>query len=428
MVWQDMPASKTDAIPEPWRTQFKAELHELVDEHKSFTSITVWVPFNEGWGEWDQAETGRIADSVKAQDPSRLVNAHSGVNCCNSKGDSGRGDLIDSHAYLGPATTAPVGDRAAVDGEHGGFGLKTPDHMWFGDGFAYEMTPDSATLTRRYVENQRDVLRSANQCGISGSVYTQITDVEGELNGFFTYDRRVPKMDFAQVRTINQQIIAGADGTGTGGPNPGPGTPGADGIHFYPLDGTTEDAVGNNDATLVGGATIAGGKNGQGVALNGSGQYVDTGAALLDTSGNYSASAWVKLNKADGAFQTVVSQDGDRDSAFFLQCSGQDQRFAMSFTGLRALSPTKPNPGQWYHLTGVRDAAKGELKLYVDGQLVAAKSACSLDSTSTGNTVIGRAKFGGNQVDFLDGTVDQVHVYDRALTDAEVRTLYDSGR
>jgi len=428
MVWQDMPSSKTDAMPEPWRTQFKAELREMIEEHKSFTSITVWVPFNEGWGEWDRVETGQIADSVKAQDPSRLVNAHSGMNCCNSKGDSGRGDLIDHHAYLGPATPAPGGERAAVDGEHGGFGLKTPDHMWFGDGFAYEMTPDSATLTRRYVENQRDVLRSANTCGISGSVYTQITDVEGELNGFFTYDRQVPKMDFAQVRTINTAIIAGADGTGTGGPNPGPGTPGADGIHFYPLDGTTEDAVGDNDATLVGGATFAPGKNGEGVALNGSGQYVDTGAALLDTNGNYSAAAWVKLNKADGAFQTVVSQDGERDSAFFLQYSGQDQRFAMSFPGLRALSPTKPNPGQWYHLTGVRDVVKGGLKLYLDGALVATKSACSLDATSTGNTVIGRAKFGGNQVDHLDGTVDQVHVYDRALTDAEVKTLYDSGR
>lgn len=428
MVWQDMPASKTDAMPDPWRAQFESELHQMVEQHKSFTSITVWVPFNEGWGEWDQAATGRIADDVKAQDPSRLVNAHSGVNCCNSHGDSGRGNLIDYHAYLGPATTVPTSDRAAVDGEHGGFGLKVPDHMWFGDGSAYEMEPDSATLTRRYVENQTDVLRSAKQCGIGGSVYTQLTDVEGELNGFFTYDRRVPKMDFAQVRTINQQIIAGADGAGTGIPNPGPGTPGADGIHFYPLDGTAEDAVGNNDATLQGGATFAPGKNGQAVALNGSGQYVDTGAALLDTAKNYTASAWVKLNKADGAFQTFVSQDGDRDSAFFLQYSGQDQRFAMSFPGIRALSPTKPNPGQWYHVTGVRDVVKGELRLYVDGQLVAAKSACTLDSSSTGNTVIGRAKFGGNQVDFLDGTIDQVHLFDRALTDTEVHALYESGR
>lgn len=428
MVWQDMPAAKPDPIPEPWRTQFKAELREMIEEHKSFTSITTWVPFNEGWGEWDLAETGRIADSVKAQDPSRLVNAHSGMNCCDSLGDSGRGDMIDHHAYLGPATPSPAGDRVSVDGEHGGFGLKVTDHMWFGDGNAYEMTPDKATLTRRYVENQRDVLRSANTCGISGSVYTQVTDVEGELNGFFTYDRQIPKMDFAQVRTINQAIIEGADGTGSGDPNPPPGTPGADGIHFYPLDGTTEDAVGNNDATLQGGAVFAPGKNGEGVALNGSGQFVDTGAQLLDTSGNYTATAWVKLNKADGSFQTVVSQDGDRDSAFFLQYSGQDQRFAMSFPGQRALAPTKPNPGQWYHLTGVRDVVNDELRLYVDGELAATKSACSLDSTSTGNTVIGRAKFGGNSVDYLDGTVDQVHLFDRALGAEEVRSLYQSGR
>jgi hypothetical protein len=277
-----------------------------------------------------------------------------------------------------------------------------------------------------------DVLRSANSCGISGSVYTQITDVEGELNGFFTYDRQVTKMDTAQVRAVNESIIRNADGTGTTGPTPPPGTPGVDGIHFYPLDETTgttaNDAVGNNDATLAGGAVFTPGKNGNGVALNGSGQFIDTGAGLLDTSGNYTATAWVKLNKVDGAFQTVVSQDGDRDSAFFLQYSGQDQRFAMSFVGQRALAPVKPNVGQWYHLTGVRDAARGELKLYLDGELVATRSACSLDATSTGNTVIGRGKFGGNPVDFLDGTVDQVHLFDRALTATEVKSLYDSGR
>ena len=107
MVWQDMPAANTGPIPPEWRGQFESELHEMVREHRSWTSIVAWVPFNEGWGEWDRAETGRIADSVKAQDPSRLVNAHSGVNCCNSKGDSGRGDVIDFHQYLGPASPAP---------------------------------------------------------------------------------------------------------------------------------------------------------------------------------------------------------------------------------------------------------------------------------------------------------------------------------
>ncbi len=70
--------------------------------------------------------------------------------------------------------------------------------MWYEDGGAYEMTPDSATLTRRYVENQQNFLEAAKTCGLAGGIYTQITDVEHEVNGLFTYDRAVEKMDFGQ--------------------------------------------------------------------------------------------------------------------------------------------------------------------------------------------------------------------------------------
>ncbi|MFD1046663.1 glycoside hydrolase family 2 protein, partial [Kibdelosporangium lantanae] len=112
LVWQDMPAMKTGGTPPPDAQQeFERQLHQIVDKHKSFTSVVVWVPFNEGWGEWDKAATGRIADSVKAQDPSRLVNPHSGVNCCASHGDSGRGDILDFHQYVGPAAPADSSDR-----------------------------------------------------------------------------------------------------------------------------------------------------------------------------------------------------------------------------------------------------------------------------------------------------------------------------
>jgi hypothetical protein len=428
LVWQDMPSANTGPIPEAWRAQFESELHEMVREHRSWTSIVAWVPFNEGWGEWSRDATGRIADEVKAQDPSRLVNAHSGVNCCNSHGDSGRGDVIDFHQYLGPASPAPDGRRVSIDGEHGGFGLKVSNHMWFGDGQAYEMTPDSATLTRRYVENQRAVLTSAKSCGISAAVYTQITDVEGELNGFWTYDRRVAKMDFAQVRAINRQIIAEADGTPGNLPQPPPGTPGLTGVAFYPLEGTAEDAAGDHDATPVGGPGYVAAHTGQGVELNGSTQFLDAGAPVLDTATDYTASAWVRLDKADGAFQTVVSQDGAGNSDFYLQYSGQDQRFAMSFAGVRALGPAKPEVGRWYHLTGVRDTVRGELRLYVDGELAGRAGACLPQAAPTGNTVIGRGKYGGNPVDYLDGTVDQVHLYDRALSATEIRELYTSGQ
>ncbi|WP_433307202.1 LamG-like jellyroll fold domain-containing protein [Actinoplanes sp. CA-030573] len=421
LVWQDMPAANTGPIPAEWRAQFEAELHEMVREHSSWTSIVAWVPFNEGWGEWSRQDTGRIATDVQAQDPSRLVNAHSGVNCCNSHGDSGAGDVIDFHQYLGPATPAPSGTRVAIDGEHGGFGLKTSNHMWFGDGQAYEMEPDSATLTSKYVANQEAVITSAKYCGISAAIYTQITDVEAELNGFFTYDRQKTKMDLAQVRRINQKIIKSADGSGANVPQPPPGTPGLTGIAFWPLDGS----YGSLTPAGSPAPAFVDGHNGQGVDLNGG--YLDAGKPVLNTASDYSAAAWVKLDKADGAFQTVVSQDGASNSDFFLQYSGADQRFAMSFAGVRALASFKPETGRWYHLVGVRDTVKGELRLYVDGRLAGTASACMPQAAPTGNTVIGRGKYGGNPVDYLDGTVDQVHLYDRALSADEIAQLYSSG-
>ncbi len=430
LVWQDMPAANTGPIPVEWRDQYEAELREMIREHRSWTSIIAWVPFNEGWGEWDRAATGRIADEVKAQDPSRLVNAHSGVNCCNSKGDSGRGDILDHHEYNngGPATPQPDATRAAIDGEHGGYGLKVSNHMWFGDGQAYEMTPDKATLTAKFVENQRKVITAAQRCGISGAIYTQITDVEAELNGFFTYDRQVAKMDLAQVRKINRETIAKADGSAANLPQPGPGTPGLGGVAAYQFDGNAEDTAGDHDATLVGSPGYGEGRIGQALTLDGTAQYADLGAPVLNTASDYTASAWVKLDKADGAFQTVVSQDGASVSDFFLQYSGANQRFAMSFAGVRALSPEKPEVGRWYHLAGVRDTVNGELRLYVDGQLAGSVSACSPWTTPSGNTVIGRGKYNGNPVDYLDGAVDEVRLFDRALSAAEIAQLVGPGR
>ncbi|MFD2028965.1 LamG-like jellyroll fold domain-containing protein [Promicromonospora aerolata] len=424
LVWQDMPSMKTGRPPVEAQERFERELHEMIEQHSSWTSVIGWVPFNEGWGEWSRDATGRIAREVKEQDPTRLVNAHSGVNCCDSLGDSGAGDIIDWHQYVGPAQPLPDATRASIDGEHGGFGLEVDGHMWFGEGHAYEMTPDAATLTRRYVENQEDVLTAAQQCGISGSIYTQITDVEHEVNGFFTYDRQVEKMDFAQVRAVNEKIIEGADGTGGEPPVVDPGTPGLAGVHAWGFDegaGTTAaDGVGDADATLTG-TTWTDGVVGGGLSFDGAGE-ADTGQALVRTDGSYSVSAWARLDVADGGFQTVVSQDTGSNSAFFLQYSGQDQRWAMSFIGARALSPTKPEPGRWYHLTGVRDAEAGELTLYVDGERMATQEVCLAPATE-GPLVIGRAQYGGNEVDHLRGDVDDVRVFDRALSDAEVAEL-----
>ena len=214
LVWQDMPSMRLRGnAGAKAQQQFKAELHEMIEQHRNWTSIIGWVPFNEGWGEWSREETGQIADAVKTQDPTRLVDAHSGSNCKRSNGDSGRGDIVDWHEYPGPAAPPPEKHRASIDGEHGGYGLEVPGHMWFEDGSAYEMAATREELTALYEANQQEVLAAARQHGISGAVYTQITDVEHEVNGFLTYDRKVEKMDFARVRAVNESIIANADGT-----------------------------------------------------------------------------------------------------------------------------------------------------------------------------------------------------------------------
>jgi hypothetical protein len=430
LVWQDMPSSKTQRIPPgPWRDQFEAEMHEMVDEHDSWTSIIGWVPFNEGWGEWSRDATGRIANDVKEQDPSRLVNAHSGVNCCNSLGDSGQGDVIDFHQYVGPASPTPDDRRVAVDGEHGGFGLEVDGHMWFGEGGAYEMTDTKEELTRRYVENQEDLLEAANQCALSAGIYTQITDVEHEVNGFFTYDRQVEKMDFGQVRAINERIIASADGT-SDLPSYPAGTPGLTGLGYWPAnEGSGEVAVdeaGDADLTLQPGASWTTGASGAALQFDGNGGHAETAGPVVDTSGNFTVSAWVKLDRLDG-WRTAVGQDGGVQSTFFLQKTADTNRFSFSTAGGRALSTFTPETGRWYHLVGVRDAATGTHSLYVDGAKQSSFGQC-LNPESTGPLSIGRAQWGGNDVDFWPGAVDEVRVWDRALDANEVAQLYAADR
>ncbi|WP_423921777.1 PA14 domain-containing protein [Frigoribacterium sp. 2-23] len=208
LVWQDMPANNGGNADRATQDSFRAQLKTMIDQHDSFTSIIGWIPFNEGWGEWNRDVTGEIADNVKAQDPSRLVNAHSGVNCCNSKGDSGRGDIIDWHQYTGPALPKPDARRAAIDGEHGGFSYSAPGHVWPGGSVnPYGEVATPAELTAAYVANTNALVGPASTY-LSGSVYTQLTDVEGEVNGFYTYDRRIEKMDRAAVRAANLAVIA----------------------------------------------------------------------------------------------------------------------------------------------------------------------------------------------------------------------------
>ncbi|GAC1410382.1 MAG: glycoside hydrolase family 2 [Mycobacterium sp.] len=217
LVWQDMPSLDvsldipTGPAPEPApeaKAHFEYELKAVIDQLRSVTSIVGWVPFNEGWGEFD---TARIAAMVKAEDPTRLVDANSGVNCCKSRGDTGAGDIYDDHTYVGPGRPAPrdVHDhRVLLDGEYGGLGLVLDKNRWPGPPQAYEMADSPARLTQRYVKLSQDLEDAIRNGGLSGAIYTQTTDVENEVNGFLSYDRRVIKIDFPTVAQRNRAVIA----------------------------------------------------------------------------------------------------------------------------------------------------------------------------------------------------------------------------
>jgi len=223
LVWQDMPAMGETPGTAAQHAQFETELGQIVDEHRSSPAVIAYVPFNEGWGEWNLADTARIAQNVKNQDPTRLVNPHSGFNCCASKGDPGNGDLMDWHWYVGPNSPEPSSTRAAVLGEFGGLGVRTPGHEYSPNGQfgAYEMHPNVQSITDRYVHLLNQAANLMYTRGLGALVYTQPFDVEGEVNGLWTYDRQVLKFDGARVRAANQGIITASKRLNTNPPPPG---------------------------------------------------------------------------------------------------------------------------------------------------------------------------------------------------------------
>lgn len=398
LVWQDF-VSVEDGNDVQAQQAWLSQGRELMEQLHNYPSIYAWIVFNEGWGEWDRTVTGQITDEVKAADPSRIVNAHSGVNCCASKGDSGKGDVIDHHDYNNTDPARPDGKRVVMDGEHGGFTLRTPGHQWPGAPIAiYSGVADKAALTAKYVDNTRTFYLGQARQEMSASVYTQVTDLEGELNGLWTYDRKRIKVDPGPVREINRRVIEAGANAGKPYPYAGSGewklneTKGA----------TAKDSTGKNPLTLSpSGATW---KDGALEFRNGS---AETYGPVVDTTKDYTVSAKVRLNEVPGGYASAVSQDGrERENPFYLQY-GQGA-FAFSTPGgNRARFETTPEIGRWYELKGERKG--GEIRLYVDGALVATAPAGPA-IVSTGALAVGRAKYNGQNVDYWPGAIKDVRV------------------
>jgi len=186
LVWQDMPSGNNDLR---WgKEAHTSELARMIDELYSHPSIVVWVPFNEGWGQYD---TERVTAWLKMRDTTRPVNNASGWS------DMHVGDITDAHVYTGPGMPPFDAARAMVLGEFGGLGLPTPGHMWVDQAnWGYQTYKDTTELAQAYAGLVRD-LRVLAAEGLSAAVYTQTTDVETESNGLFTYDRAILKLPAA---------------------------------------------------------------------------------------------------------------------------------------------------------------------------------------------------------------------------------------
>jgi hypothetical protein len=209
LVWQDMPSGDDNApwprdgteMTRSWTSaqQFREELRALVRHCYNAPSVMTWTPFNEGWGQFDTVE---ITEWLKKADPTRLVISASGGN------DFGVGDIDSDHFYFFPPPLAPPASsqRAAVLGECGGLGLPIAGHTWQDrENWGYRTVRDSGQFAVAY-RNLIAHLRGLIEQNLSALIYTQLTDVEIEVNGLVTYDREVVKFGSEQIAALNATL------------------------------------------------------------------------------------------------------------------------------------------------------------------------------------------------------------------------------
>ena len=223
LVWQDMPSGggkyrfSTITLPlvtgihrrdnhyrafarasSQGRGEYMDELEEMVGQLFNAPSVVLWVPFNEGWGQFDST---LVMERLRALDPTRPVDPASGWH------DQGAGELRSLHVYFKPFRfRRDRRGRALALSEFGGYNLRVDGHCFNQKDYGYRRLPDAAALWRDFSRlYEREVLPAVAR-GLCASVYTQLSDVEDELNGLMTYDRRVVKLDADEVRELNERL------------------------------------------------------------------------------------------------------------------------------------------------------------------------------------------------------------------------------
>jgi len=416
------------------------------------------------WIEWGDKPAGN-ANNDYTGDYNRKANVTPQISTFNPVGygtesQSGGGGTVLTWSDGTPAQSGTNnGQGVYVSGN----GNNPPSS---GSGFQFKVSADTSTRELRvYVDASKARGRlTASLSDNSGPVYSDdsLSSTSGTTAGVYTLYYRATSpgqtltvdwetaVDYAgggvvlEAATLQQATAIPPTSTAT--PIPPTVTPVPLALNaFYKFDegsGTTaNDSSGNgHTGTLQGNAGYAApGQDNSPYTLiltdtNGATGNVDVPEAVINTAESYSVGAWVNLNDTNG-FHTAVSIDGQHISAFFLQYCGQCGTFAFAAPVSDADNPASiraqatigtPKVGQWYYLTGVYDAAKGVIKLYVDGILQDTQPYFGAFQ-ATGHTAIGRGRFNDNPVDFFPGRIDEVRLYQGVLSDAQIAALAGVG-
>lgn len=178
------------------RELYYQELNETIEHLYNCPCIAMWVPFNEGWGQFDSA---KAYEMVKALDTTRVIDTTSGWH------DMGASDVISKHIYFTPIKVK-IGNRPYVLSEFGGYSMKVNGHTFNDKMFGYKVYNTKDSLTKAYARLFNNVIIPQIKDGLCATVYTQLTDVEDELNGLMTYDRAVVKIDVDKLKEINEKV------------------------------------------------------------------------------------------------------------------------------------------------------------------------------------------------------------------------------
>ncbi|MDQ6745205.1 MAG: glycoside hydrolase family 2 [Actinomycetota bacterium] len=467
LVWQDMPnmAITTPHAPtRAARAEFRRELSEIVVQRRSHPSIVTWIPFNEGWQQFD---VGGVTRQVKRLDPMALVDGQSGsANCCAAE-ESATSDIRDTHLYTGPF--AVLGDRrASVVGEYGGvLPFPSAGHRWPGTlysvGNPAVIWPlrDITGVIRRQYEMLGVEMRTE---GVSAAIFTELGAYEEEL-GLVSYDRKSFTILPGLMAKLNARLIAASLRLGSrraGRPVVPSGSTGR-----WPLQeghgnvGRDTSGHGHSLTLLPGTTWTSGRRGGSALALSSRGAAALAPATVIDTTRSFTVSAWLR-SAVLGESGTAVSELGTDGSSFSLGIETERGALLQARPGeisshrlvgsLRTrwtfLVPQSPScaplacpvranthyddgrlgvhPGTWHLVTGVFDRPTGTVSVYVDGEPEDVEHVNEVPP-SKGPLTVGAGTAVYRAQESMLGAIFGLRTYARSLTPDEVWQLYRAG-